>query len=170
MFLKFFLVPELETLGMLWREETREKGDREGRGRGERQSRGQLRGWAGTVGAVMGWADTVGGSYGVSRHSGGSYGGEQVHHFSCTHLGQETLFGKKYLWRISAFYYSYKRSLLPSGYLIPPSSGVDQITHLRCALHSPAGIQGNYLQNCRMVLRSRLQLHLLEREWGRGGI
>lgn len=105
-FLKFFLVHELETLGMLWREETREKGDREGRGRGERQS-------------------------------GGSYGGEQAHHFSCTHLGQETLFGKKYLWRISVFYYSYKSPLLPSGCLIPPSSGVDQITHLPCALHSP---------------------------------
>lgn len=30
-FLKFFLVHELETLGIPWREETREKGDREGR-------------------------------------------------------------------------------------------------------------------------------------------
>lgn len=35
-FLKFFLVHELKTLGIPWREETREKGDREGRDKGGR--------------------------------------------------------------------------------------------------------------------------------------
>lgn len=54
-------------------------------------------------------------------------GAERAHLSSCTSIGQETLFGKN-LWRISASYYSYKRSFLASSYLIPPSSGKDHIT------------------------------------------
>lgn len=80
MFLKFFLVHELETLGILWREETREKGDREGE-----TKRGQT------------W----------------SYGGEQARHFSCTHLGEEALFGKNICGELMYFIIAIKDPFFP---------------------------------------------------------
>lgn len=58
---------------------------------------------------------------------------QRAHRFSCTRIGQETLFGKN-LWRINEFYYSYKRAFLTSGYLIPPSSGKEHITLQQCAI------------------------------------
>lgn len=80
MFLKFFLVHELETLGILWREETREKGDREG---GDKE------------GADM------------------ELWGEQARHFSCTHLGEETLFGKNICGELMYFIIAIKDPFFP---------------------------------------------------------